>query len=346
MSSLPSVGILGAGCIGSYLAGALLPAYKSEPNKLSIFVRDRQLANIAQHGLKVTDYNGFESNTAENISALTTNNTTLTELSLDVLLVTVKCTAVSSSVDDIKQVVSPNTIIVALQNGIGSENAIKDALPNHTVITGIVGFNVTEEAPGHFHRGTEGEVIIEAHEREDLATLVRLFNQHHVPAELRSNFEQVRWGKLLLNLNNAVNALADVPLKKQLSDRGYRRVLANLMQETLTILKHARIKPAKLTKVSPNIVPLILKSPNWLFTRIANQMLAIDPLARSSMWYDVSNNKMTEVDYINGAVVTLAKELGLEAPLNAHIVDTIKEVEKLNQGSPGLLPAELTPSSA
>lgn len=339
--ALPRVMIFGAGCIGNYLAGSLLPFYQGTPNKLSIIARQSMVDKVNSSGLTVTDYLGNEHRTRPPVSISTVDafqaETSETEtLAPEILLLTVKCTAVDASISDIKKVINDNTIIIALQNGIGSESHLIQAFPHNKVLTGIVGFNVVEQADSHYHRGTEGEVLIEHADNVGLTQLVEMFNKQHIPSELVTNIEQVRWGKLLLNLNNAINALSDIPLKSQLEQASYRKVLAACMREALAALKQSGIAPAKLTKVSPNLVPVILSLPNWLFKRVANQMLAIDPLARSSMWYDIGQNKITEIDYINGAVISLAEKAGTKAPANALVVRHIKEAEKAKNGSPAI----------
>ncbi len=342
--ALPRVMVFGAGCIGNYLAGSLLPFYQETPNKLSIIARQSMVDKVNSSGLTVTDYLGNKHRTPSPISISTVDafqaETPAPEVpeteAPEILLLTVKCTAVDASIDDIKKLINDNTIIVALQNGIGSESHLIQAFPNNKVLTGIVGFNVVGQADGHYHRGTEGEVLIEHADNVGLTQLVEMFNQQHIPSELVANIEQVRWGKLLLNLNNAINALSDIPLKSQLEQASYRKVLAACMREALAALKRLGITPAKLTKVSPNLVPVILSLPNWLFKRVANQMLAIDPLARSSMWYDIGQNKITEIDYINGAVISLAEKARTKAPANTLVVRHIKEAEKAKNGSPAI----------
>jgi 2-dehydropantoate 2-reductase len=144
-----------------------------------------------------------------------------------------------------------------------------------------------------------------------------------------------------LNLNNAINALAGVPLLEELHDRDYRRVLSSCMRELLAALRKAGIKPAKLTKAPPFLVPWILLLPNWLFRVIAQQMLAIDPLARSSMWDDLQKGRATEIEFLNQAVVELAFQQGLTAPVNERIVTLIKQIEKAGRGSPGMSSSEM-----
>ena len=64
-----------------------------------------------------------------------------------------------------------------------------------------------------------------------------------------------------------------------------------------------------------------------MFKLLANKMLAIDPLARSSMWEDLEAGRKTEVDYINGEVVQLAAQLNRQAPVNQKLIDLIKAAE-------------------
>jgi 2-dehydropantoate 2-reductase len=57
-------------------------------------------------------------------------------------------------------------------------------------------------------------------------------------------------------------------------------------------------------------------------------MLAIDPLARSSMWEDLEAGRVTEVDWINGEVVRLGREYGVVTPVNDRLVELIRNAER------------------
>ena len=97
-----------------------------------------------------------------------------------------------------------------------------------------------------------------------------------------------------MNLNNSINALSQLPLKQELSILEYRQCLALAQLETLNLLKIAKIKPAKLTPLPAQFIPKILKLPNPIFKIISKKMLAIDPLARSSMADDLMAGRKTE----------------------------------------------------
>jgi 2-dehydropantoate 2-reductase len=135
------------------------------------------------------------------------------------------------------------------------------------------------------------------------------------------------WGKLLINLNNAVNALSGRTLLDQLRERDYRRVVAASQREGLRLLERAGIQPAKIGAVGPKLLPVVINSPDWLFNNVFLKKWKIDAKARSSMADDLAAGRRTEVDYINGELVALAERLGEAAPVNRRIVELVREAE-------------------
>jgi 2-dehydropantoate 2-reductase len=113
------------------------------------------------------------------------------------------------------------------------------------------------------------------------------------------------------------------------------------MLEALSVLKTAKIKPKSLGTMIPWLAPFILRLPNWLFFKVASNMIKIDPDARSSMWEDLQNKKVTEVDYITGEILKLANQLNLPTPFNTTIYNLIKVAEVKRNGSPSIPAKEL-----
>jgi 2-dehydropantoate 2-reductase len=184
---------------------------------------------------------------------------------------------------------------------------------------------VVQRGSGAFHQGSSGALMVD--DSHALAPFQPAFAAAGIALETRNDMQQVQAAKLLLNLNNAINALSDIPLRDELAMRDWRRCLALAQREALRIFDAAHIHPARLTPLPPHWFPRVLELPDVLFRRIASRMLAIDPLARSSTWDDLAAGRRTEVDYINGEIVTLADSLQLTAPVNARLVGLIREAE-------------------
>jgi 2-dehydropantoate 2-reductase len=145
----------------------------------------------------------------------------------------------------------------------------------------------------------------------------------------------------MVNLNNAVSALSGAPTRTLLLTPGYRRVIAALIGEALSVLRQAGIRPAKLRGVPVGVMPFVLRLPTSLVRLVTRAQMRVDPEARSSMWEDLTRGRPTEVDFLNGEIVKLAEKVGGEAPLNRRVVELVHRAEKATAGSPELDPEAL-----
>jgi 2-dehydropantoate 2-reductase len=313
------IAILGAGSIGTYVGGSLI----ASGSDVVLIGRARMRERIESHGLRLTDLQGrcLELSSAQ--VAYTEDPAALA--SADLILVTVKSADTSAAAEVIRGHAKPSAVLLSLQNGIGNAEVLAKALPGWTVLAGMVPFNVAQLPNSHLHRGTEGEISVQA--SPELRVWQAAFQAAQLPLVAHADFTQVQWGKLLLNLNNPVNALSGLPLKAELSQHAYRRCLASLIAEALVILRHAGIRPAKVARIGPAVLPWLLRLPDWLFVRAAAAMLRIDKQARSSMWDDLQAGRRTEVDFLNGAVLKLAQSLGRDAPLNRRMIALVRAAE-------------------
>lgn len=219
------------------------------------------------------------------------------------------------------------TPVLSLQNGIGNPATAAAAARALPVIPGMVGFNVVRVSPGHWHRGTWGELAAQSHPA--LRAWLPAFEAAGLPLALHGDLRPVQWGKLLLNLNNPVNALSGLPLKRQLLERDLRVVMAALIEEALAALAAHGIEPAQVGAVPPRFMPAGLRLPTWLFRLVARASLHIDEQARTSMADDVARGRPTEIDALCGEVVRLARAAGVPAPCNEWML------HRLSQPDPG-----------
>jgi len=326
--------IYGAGSIGCYLGGALISA----GHDVTLIGRQRLGDAISLHGMRITDWQGrnqkFE---AGNIN-YSLDDSILKQA--DYVLLTVKSGDTQAAASVLSENVLSDTVIVSFQNGVRNADIISNVLPDNEVLRGMVPFNVFYKGDGHFHCGTEGNLALESNNGVE-EELLQCFLAANLPIDTYDNLEGVQWSKLVMNLNNAVNALSGRPLVEQLNDKGYRKVMAAVIQEALNVTSASKIRLERTGKVIPSILPYILKLPTWLFKRVASAMLKIDPAARSSMYEDLQLGRKTEIDFLNGEIVKLAKKTGQSAPANSIIVEMIKEAESKQQGTPNLSSADL-----
>jgi 2-dehydropantoate 2-reductase len=317
--STPRICVFGAGSIGCYVGGRLAAAGA----ELTLIGRERLGRELARHGLHLTDFRGTDVRVGPDGLRFATDAAAASDAAL--VLVTVKSADTALAAQSLAPVLGRDAIVVSFQNGLGNADLLKEHLRQQVVLAGMVPFNVVNRGQGAFHQGSEGSLDVEGHPA--MAGFTRLFDAAGLPLTQHPDMRPVQWAKLLLNLNNPVNALSNLPLKQELSQRAYRRCVALAQREALALLGAAGIRPARLTPVPPRWIPALLSLPDGLFTRVADTMLAIDPLARSSMWEDLEAGRRTEVDWLNGEIVRLARSQGREAPVNERLLGLIRAAE-------------------
>jgi 2-dehydropantoate 2-reductase len=289
---------------------------------VTLIGRQRMADELAEHGLHLTDYLGADLSVRD----VPFETAPAAVADADLVLVTVKSAATPTAAGELAEVLKPGAVVVSFQNGIRNGDVLRERLPDQVVLSGMVPFNVLNRGNGAFHQGTSGGLDIQEHAA--LTPYVEAFAKAGLPLTQHADILPVQWAKLLLNLNNPINALADVPLKEELSQRSFRRCLAAAQAETLDLLIAAGIKPAQLMAIPPHRFPALLRLPDFIYKRLASRTLAIDPLARTSMWEDLQAGRRTEIDYINGEVVRLAETLGRTAPINSRLVALIRLAEQ------------------
>jgi 2-dehydropantoate 2-reductase len=311
--------ILGAGSIGCFIGGA----WQAAGLNVSFVGRERLRDEVARHGLALSDHEGWRVHLAHDLVDFSTKPAALAKA--DVIALCVKSSDTEAAARQIAAHARRGPTVISFQNGIGNAERLKAVLPKLEIVHGMVPFNVAHLGDGRWHKGTSGELAAGVSE----ATRAIAAQVKSGPARLTlaQDMAGLAWGKLLINLNNAVNALSGETLLDQLSKRDYRRVVAASIIEALELLDAAGIEPAKVGPLAPKLLPHAIAAPDFVFKNLLLRVQKIDPHARSSMADDLAAGRTTEIDYLNGEVVRLAERLGREAPVNSAIVSLVKQRE-------------------
>ncbi len=313
------IAVFGAGSIGGWIGGRL-----AAHAQVRLIGRPAVRDELARHGLRLTAWDGWRRQLAPGEVDFATGAEAAADA--DLVLVTVKSAATARAAGELAPHLRRGTPVLSFQNGLRNPQVLAEGLPGCTVLAGMVPYNVVRAGPGHLHQGTSGQLMAQSHPA--LRAFLPLFAAAGLPLQLRRDMAAVQAGKLLLNLNNALNALAGIPLREELSQRAWRRCLALAQAEALRVYRAAGIRPARVTPLPPAWLPALLRLPDALFTRLAARMLRIDPLARSSMWEDLQAGRPTEVDWIQGEIVQLGARHGVPTPVNARLVQLVHDAER------------------
>jgi 2-dehydropantoate 2-reductase len=323
--------IAGAGSVGCFAGGM----YAAAGRRVALLARPRVIDEIERNGLRLTSFDGVNRAIAADRLVLSDNPQIFGDAAA--VLVTVKSADTAAIADLIARHAPADAVVVSLQNGIGNVSVLRQRLPGRRLLAAMVPFNVVALGEGRFHRATSGDIAIE---QDDARTSKRL-SVPGVNMRPTSDIAGLQWGKLLVNLNNALNALSGLPLRQQLAQRAWRRLFADQMAEGLAAIRTEGIRP-----VSPTPVPLgwtapMLRLPDAVFAVLLGRTMKIDPEARSSMWEDLQRGRRTEIDYLQGVITGIADRRGLQAPLSRRILALVKRAEAEGKGSPKLTPDEI-----
>lgn len=331
MTSRKSIVVAGAGSIGCFVGGMLA----SVGHKVALLARPRIISEISKNGLRLTSFEGLDRHVTADRLLMSDASSIFS--GADIVLVTVKSADTAAMAQEIARHAPADATVVSLQNGVSNAAILRDALDGRRVLSGMVPFNVISLGEGRFHRATSGDIAIE----QDAAGTAEQLSIPELMMRPTANMLGVQWGKLLLNLNNALNALSGLPLREQLSQRQWRCLLADQMGEALVAMRADGIVPVSSTPIPAGLAPYLLRLPDALFRLLAGRTIKIDPQARSSMWEDLQRHRLTEIDYLQGVIIGIAAKHGLQVPLTRRIVDLIKNAERRGEGSPGLTPAQI-----
>jgi 2-dehydropantoate 2-reductase len=334
MNSERPIVIAGAGSIGCFVGGM----YAAAGRRVALLARPRVIGEIASNGLRLTSFDGLDRAIAPDRLALSDNPKIFGDAAA--VLVTVKSADTAAMAELIARHAPADAVVVSLQNGIGNASVLQQRLPDRRVLAAMVPFNVIALGEGRFHRATSGDIAIE----QDGAGTAERLTVLGLTMRPTSDIAAVQWGKLLVNLNNALNALSGLPLRQQLAQRAWRTLFADQMAEGFAAVKAEGIRPVSSTPVPLGWTPTMLRLPDAVFAVLLGRTMKIDPEARSSMWEDLQRGRRTEIDYLQGVITDIADRRGLQAPLSRRIVALVRRAEAEGKGSPKLTPEDIRAS--
>jgi len=243
----------------------------------------------------------------------------------DVVLLAVKATALPDALSELQRNISPDTVVISLLNGLEPARQLRTNLPNHTVLAGMVPFNVVWKSADTLHRSSAGKLALEEH------PITQWLSQHTektcAAIDLHDDLQPIQYGKLLLNLINPLNALSGVPLFQMLSQKAYRKIYTELLGEALAVYEAGNIEWQKVGPIPPKLAMNFLSAPDFIFNNSLLKLQRLDRTSMTSMASDMQNGKPTEIDSINGEIVRIAKRIGHPAPVNSSLLHLIKQAE-------------------
>lgn len=314
-----------AGARGAFLAGMLA----LEGFKVTLWTEGPPLAELRAHGLTLTDHAGMAQSVPADALDWTDHTTCFS--TADVVLITAPAAQSLALADRIEPALRSRTAVITLQVGVPQQETLAAALPGCDVRGGVMAFDVLALGQGCFYRTSAGPLILGGG-RGDLAALLGVPG---LDARHSREVEALQWGRFVVDLMGAVNALSGMRLRMQMLNRGWRRLMADQWAEALEVLDAHGAGPLLTTTSRPApTIPRLLRLPTTVFRRVADDLLPHASALRSPVAQDLMQRVPTEVAALQGALVQMGRAREVPTPMAAMFWDVVQTAEAARQGLP------------
>jgi 2-dehydropantoate 2-reductase len=313
------IAVIGAGAVGGLLAALLDRA----GHKVAVTARGDHLAALRADGIALDG--GYGSHVAR-VAA----GETLTETPELAILATKAQDAEAALRENAAHLEGVTLLVV--QNGLGGIRVAREVLPGSPLLGGLALFATSYLSPGRITVTAALPIVLGAAEGTPRAELERVAEvlRPALPVELVDNLKGAQWTKLLVNHVNALPAITGLSVQQTVADPALLRVLAASLRETVRLANRIGIRFTGLQGFPGWALPWIGRGPLALaaiMPRVLAKRMGEVPNPGSTL-QSLRRGQLTEIDFLNGAVVRVAHEHGLDAPVNAALVDLVHEVER------------------
>ncbi|WP_313344339.1 2-dehydropantoate 2-reductase [Sedimentibacter sp.] len=298
--------VLGAGAMGCLYGGLL----KEKGN-------DVILVDVSRSQVDEINKNGLALETAEgkrNITIKAKFAHDVTEQP-DLIILFTKTIHSKSALSSLKEIIGPETMVLSLQNGLGNDEVIKEFVPTDRIIIGTTNFPSDLLKPGNVRslgKGTTKIMSCNGEVTEKLKQIEMMLNEAGFNCIITEDVFVSIWEKVAFNA--ACNALTAASRLK-LGDVGKtdegKKLARSIAKEAISVANAKNINAN-----AENVIKLIELD----FVEHAEHM--------PSMMQDVLGNRMTEIEFINGAVVREAEKLGIDVPVTNVLYKLVSMIQK------------------
>lgn len=299
--------VLGAGSLGSVIGGALAQS----GNEVHLVARKKHVGAMNDHGLILVGPDG--ESTAPVIGHELPEGIGI----VDLAIVLCKSYDTATVISEAHGIIGPETMVMSLQNGLGNEDVLCEAIGKEHVIGGKTYIGGMMLEPGRVQSTIKGKDTVigelDGSRSERVARVAAAFEEAGMHCLVSDNIMGVAWDKLLINVSTgAVCGITRLPYGYAYQEERLKRTALAAVQEGIDVAHAAGIK-------------LRFDDPedSW---NLAAEGLPFD--FKPSILQSLEKNRMTEVDFINGAVVREGAKYGIPTPVNETLTACVMGIER------------------
>lgn len=304
------IAIIGCGAMGSVYAGLLASAGNE------VLAVDRWADHVAAINAQGLRLEGFSGDRSVRIAACETPPGE----TADMIVIAVKASAVEAAAAAAQRMMGPRTLVVTIQNGLGSSDVVAGELGTERLMVGIAGgFGASLKGPGHAHHNGMQTIRMGAYGGlafSEVERAVAVWRGAGFSAEAAPDIAVMQWEKLICNVAySAPCTLTGLTIGEVRDDPEMGPISRAAASEAWTV--------ARARGIAVNIADPV-EHVRTFGSKI--------PKAKPSLLLDYQAGRKGEIDVINGAIPREGAKVGLEAPVNATLAGLVRVQER---GLPG-----------
>ncbi|MFZ3109953.1 MAG: 2-dehydropantoate 2-reductase [Rectinemataceae bacterium] len=234
----------------------------------------------------------------------------------DVLIIFVKSTATAEAAAQFKSFAKPGTIALTLQNGLGNEEILRNYFGASGTAAGVTSQGATFLGPGKIRHAGKGPTHMAMSDGDSvkLAKLAEALSAAGFETYVDKDVANMVWSKLLINVGiNALTGILNLKNGQLLDYEDVKSLMAGLVNEAIAVAKARGVRLSYEDPVA-TVYDVALKTG-------ANT---------SSMLQDFQKNRLSEIDFMNGAIVREAQALGIPVPLNDAMTRLVRTMDRIH----------------
>jgi 2-dehydropantoate 2-reductase len=293
---------MGSGGVGGYFGARL----QQGGNDVTFVARGRHLAAMRKDGLTLRSPHGDANLKVKAIEQPA-------EASVpDIVLFAVKLWDTEGAAEQLKPVIGPQTVVIPFQNGVESIERLRRFFPEKSVMGGSAYIASRIERPGVIeHIGQMSRLQfgpLVASQRTVAETFLSICKKSNINAEISDDIVRSNWEKFvfLVALSTAT-AVSRAPLGVIREDADLRALFEQAMRETWQLGRSRGVK------LADDFIETRMKFAETLPYEM-----------KASMAHDLEAGNKLEAPWLCGAVARMAREAGLQAPVNATVFAALK----------------------
>lgn len=314
----------GAGAVGCAVGGSLSAA----GHDVTLIARPGAADALRRHGITLESPNGRLVRARPRV-VTTPPQPRPDQAPYDLVLLALKAYDVPAILPDLADICGPDTSILSLQNGVGTEEALMQELGADRIVPGSFTLSVSVSAPGRVLQHTRSGGIAFAEVvplRGRAAHLAAAFGAAGLRVRPCPDWRAMKWSKLLLNLlANATCAITGLSPAEVFAHPALFRLEQQAFAEARRVMRRLGLRPVGLPGYPVRLLCWAMGLPAPLARRAIGRRAGGgrgDKLP--SLALDLARGKaQSEVTFLNGAVARVASECGVRAPVNACLTETL-----------------------